>query len=473
VGVDGFDQRLAKLKRAQLEALVRGLAADHPDWLPAIERQLGELASAADSGAGPPKSQPRRRGPDTTRLRRELRSLWRSLGPEDTYAYVDVAREFAERAYTFLEKNDGRSALAVLETVTQEYVDIWFDLDDSNGDAAAYFNELAALWAEVILTADLSQAERRGYAEQLRQWQSECAAYCDVDAPFGVALEALATGAPAALDASPDFVLAQLNVLERQGRLEEALQLAERTGMVDRYLSLLVRLDRLPEAQDYAMGHLNQAYDVLAIAHALNEHGATKQALDLGEHGLTLAGEVWTLARWLRDAAADAGERDVAIRAGLRVLAERPTVDDYRALVNVAGDDWGALREAVLEELRERARISPIAVGEILVSEGLLDEAITLAEQVPTAYSFVEHVADAATTSHPEWVAQMSRRQAERIMDGAKAQYYYFAIAWLKRARAATLALDQQTEWRMYVSGLLGRHARKRSLVPGLKALQR
>ena len=57
----------------------------------------------------------------------------------------------------------------------------------------------------------------------------------------------------------------------------------------------------------------------------------------------------------------------------------------------------------------------------------------------------------------------MSRRQAERIMNAADARYYYYAIAWLKRARAASLALGQEQEWRAYVAALLAQHARKRS----------
>src|SRR5262249_32351486 len=120
-----------------------------------------------------------------------------------------------------------------------------------------------------------------------------------------------------------------------------------------------------------------------------------------------------------------------------------------------------------------RTRISPTAVGEIFVDEGLLDEAIALAEHVPMAYSFVEHMSDAAIASHPAWVEQMARRQAERIMDGANARYYHYAIAWLRRARAASIAMSHQAEWRAYVAGLMARHARKHSLLPGLKALQK
>ena len=119
----------------------------------------------------------------------------------------------------------------------------------------------------------------------------------------------------------------------------------------------------------------------------------------------------------------------------LRVVGLQPSVDDYRALVGVAGNDWVALREPLLDQFRERARHAPIEVGEILVYEGLLDEAISLADRLPNAYTCVEHVADAAIASHREWVERMARRQAGRILDGANARYYHYAIAWLKRAR--------------------------------------
>src|SRR5262249_48311898 len=161
---------------------------------------------------------------------------------------------------------------------------------------------LDALWAEAILTADMTQAERHTYTTQLRHWQSEVTDY-GVDAAFSVALEALRTEGPPGPGTSPELVGVQLNVLERHGRLEEALRVAEAADMSDRYLWLLIQLGRVREAQEYALRHLSQAHDVLIIARPLREHGASQQALELGAHGLSLAGEVWTLARWLRDAA--------------------------------------------------------------------------------------------------------------------------------------------------------------------------
>jgi len=76
------------------------------------------------------------------------------------------------------------------------------------------------------------------------------------------------------------------------GNLEEALKVAERADMPDRFLSLLVRMGRMSDAHQYAFQHLSQAHDVLAIPRTLHEHGATQQDVQLGEHGVSLAGEV-------------------------------------------------------------------------------------------------------------------------------------------------------------------------------------
>ncbi|HEY3059587.1 MAG TPA: hypothetical protein VGL99_11485 [Chloroflexota bacterium] len=78
------------------------------------------------------------------------------------------------------------------DTVTQEYVDTWFDRDDSDREAAAHFDELGQLRAKPILAADLGQAERRALSTPLRRWQSDIPDY-GADLTFGVALDALST----------------------------------------------------------------------------------------------------------------------------------------------------------------------------------------------------------------------------------------------------------------------------------------
>jgi uncharacterized Zn finger protein len=322
----------------------------------------------------------------------------------------------------------------------------------------------------------------------LADWQAETVDY-GIDTAFEAAqaavvqgwddaeLQRMLRGEPAASEseaawAEPTLAIARLHVLERQGRLEEVLHLADATRQVDRYVSLLVRLDRLAEARRYGLEQLTQAHDALVLARVLLEHGATQDALQIAEHGLTLAGELWTPARWLRDTAAAAGDPDRATRGALVALQESPALDDYQALQTVAGDRWPTLRDAVLTELRRAAAHSPSGVGEIFVHERLLDDAIAVADSAPYDYAMVEQVADAAIQTHPDWVIRMGRQQAERIMDAGQSRYYHHAVAWLKRSRTAALSAGRQDDWRQYLDGLLVRHARKYSLVPQLKQLR-
>src|SRR5205807_1039881 len=105
--------------------------------------------------------------------------------------------------------------------------------------------DLGAVWTEAILSADLTPAERQAWAKRLADWQSAIGDYCDVG--FAAAREAAEQGweysplqrvlkgeitekgawkgeAPGYADA---LAVARLNVLERQGRFQEYLHLAE------------------------------------------------------------------------------------------------------------------------------------------------------------------------------------------------------------------------------------------------------
>jgi len=490
---------LAPLDRGQLQALVQALAARQPDLADLIEDHVQALQSRPVETASSPAAVPHRRqtSVDTASLRRQIRSTLRSLGRlRSSEAYwqvggvVDEVRQLAERARPFIEAGDGRSGLTVLEAVTEEYMASWTELDDSDGEPSGLFEELGPLWTEALLSAELTPAERRAWATRLGQWQSEAADY-GVETAFDAAQAAAQQGwddpgvqrvlggaisATGAWDGeapwcADDLAVARLNVLERQGRLEEALHLAEAEGQTDRYVALLVKSGRVPEAVAYGLEQLLQTADALVLARALLAYGATREALRIAEHGLTLEGERLTLARWLRDTATAAGEPERAVQAGLAAVRALPSLADYQAIQALAGERWPGLRDEVLAELRRTPARSPSAVGEILLHEGRIADAIAVAEAAPYDYTLVEHVADAAVQSHPDWVIRTARQQAERIMDAGQSRYYHHAVAWLGRARAAALASGRQDEWGQYVASLLARHGRKYSLVPELKRL--
>jgi hypothetical protein len=143
-GLPGLEARLARLDRGQLLALIQALAARQPNLAELIEAQLSSGGAAAVPSSSAKSSATRGRlASAVAEIRRQMRSLSRAcdyLG-EATIAII----ELAEEARPYLDAGDGRSALAVLDAVTDELMSGWLDLDDSDGDAVGLFEDLGAL----------------------------------------------------------------------------------------------------------------------------------------------------------------------------------------------------------------------------------------------------------------------------------------------------------------------------------------
>jgi uncharacterized Zn finger protein len=416
------------------------------------------------------------------------------MRPSQAYGYVGgvvaAVSEVLGRARQLLEDGDGRGALVVLEAVTEEYLAGWELLDDSDGEASDFFRKLGAVWTEALLTADLSAKERRAWISKLEAWQAELGDY-GVDDAFGPALSAAEQGwdypplqrvlrgeiteqgawegdAP---DWADELTQVRLTILERQRRFEEYLHLAEAEGQTDRYATMLVRLGRSADALTYAREHLATAQETLTLATALWEHGEVERSLEGAELGLTREGPKGALASWLRDRAAERGQRERALKAATVAFDAELTLAAYLKVQELAGSDWPTHRPQLLDRLRTVRSYYPQGPVEVFLHEGLIADAIAAVNEGAT-HSLVELVADAAITSHPDWVIKASRQQAEPIMDEGKAQYYDAAARWLGKARAAYQVTGRQQEWQRYLTALLARHQRKYKLAPLLKALR-
>lgn len=197
-------------------------------------------------------------------IRRAVRDVLHSLGrmrASEAYwqvgAVVDGVREILDLAQERLAAGDGDGALAVLEAVTEAYLADWEGLDDSNGEASAFFEDLANSWMEALLSIDLTAAEGNTWAAKLQSWADDleedygvgeglCAAALAAserwDNPALLAvLQGKMTDDTRALAAlvtdSPNLTIARLNVLERQERFEEYLRLARVTGQTEARLN--------------------------------------------------------------------------------------------------------------------------------------------------------------------------------------------------------------------------------------------
>jgi uncharacterized Zn finger protein len=304
-----FDSLLSNLNREQLQLLLLKLVERDPSLVEIIEGQVDMLRSVSSKATptSPMAAPPQHTEVDVKAVRRQVRSIIHGLDrvrSSEAYwhvgAVVNGVRQLVEQAWSLIKADDGRNALILLEAITEEYIGEWENLDDSDGEASAFFEDLGTAWTEALLSADLTSQERKSWAKQLDAWQEDLNDY-GVDEEFIAAHEAALQGweypqlkrvlqgiiteqgawkgeAPFYAD---DLTEARLHILERRGRWQEYLYLAEAEGHTEEYVTMLVRVGRAQEAITYGNTYLATTEETLALAKTLYEHSEREQSLRL------------------------------------------------------------------------------------------------------------------------------------------------------------------------------------------------
>ena len=125
------------------------------------------------------------------------------------------------------------------------------------------------------------------------------------------------------------------------------------------------------------------------------------------------------------------GEKSRALPAAEVAYRDEISLENYRRVAEIAGEHWPERRTALLEYTRSKITAYPKGQVDVLVSEGLVGDAIAMLDPY-ASHTLVEQVVDAAleAQSHLEWAIEACRKQAEYIMDGGKAQLYAAAVNW-------------------------------------------
>src|SRR6266566_1794625 len=494
-----LESLLLGLTREQLQSLLLKLSEQEPLLTEAIEREVALLKTSQPTTPAPKVAPKPQVHVDVKAVRRQVQASIHSLDrmrSSEAYwqigAVVNEIGQVVEQAWTLIKADDGRQALAVLEAITEEYMSEWESMDDSDGEASSFFSTLGAAWTEAILSADLSREEREQWADQLAAWQEELDDY-GVDEAFDAPQTAAIDGwdypplqrvlqgsiteqgawegeAPFYAD---DLTKARLHILERRGRFQEYLYLAEAEGHSEEYVTMLVRMGRVKEAISYGQQYLATTDEALALAKALYEQGEVEQGLQMAEYGLTLEGHKATLAKWLRDHALSMGEKTRALPAAEAAFRGEISLENYQRVAEIAGEQWPERRRELLDYARQAKSSYPKGQLDVFLHEGLIEDAIGALDPY-ASHTLVEQVVDAAlqAQSHLDWVIEACRKQAEYIMDRGKADLYYSAATWLAKARKAYHLLGREGEWQTYLNELLNQHGRKYKLVPMLKNLR-
>ena len=480
-----LEETLSGLDRDQLLELLLKLAERDPSLAGLIE---SELSLSASSEAHPV---------NTEAIRRRIRSSIHDTGYRHYDDYwgtggdLDEARRVLEGAWSFIRSDDGRNALPVLEAITEEYMEAWETLDwemmgDEGGDLLDFFGEVGAALTEALLSVDLTPREKEDWSAKLDVWWGELGDY-GAGETFGAAFRAVEQGwsyppLVRVLEGEiPDneffeelfddpLTTARLNVLERRGRHEEYLHLSEAAEETTGHAIMLARLGRVEDAIEYGLERLAAPEEALAVAGALRERGEPQAALRVGEHGLSLEGRKDRLAIWVRDLAEGMGRPDLALRAAVTACRADPGLASYRRVRELSGEEWPERRAELLDHLRRNVPYYPRGHVEVFLHEELIQDAIDAVEESPVEV-LLEQVTEAAVESHPSWVIETCRAEAEEIMDSGSSKHYDEAVRWLAKARDAYLVHGREEEWRTYLDELIGLHQRKYKLRPMLKNL--
>lgn len=471
------------LSNMDKEALVRlfGRIIDNDPYLYYKLQTTLQFATAKDKPAQSHKN--RKTQVSKIGYRRQIQIILRSLsGYRHSEAYwmmsgmVDQLNHIRDTAYDFLEAGDASGALVILTALLMEVSGSYEEFDDSNGELGSFLAELALPMVEAILSADLSKTEHRSLTNELEPVIEELIAYGIDD--LDVILTALNHGwSEEELDELEDYsydptVLseAKLNILVRQNRIEDFLNLCLKTGEYPRYILKQIELGEFERAIEVAWKTLAQAGDALLVANRLRDAGHLEDALRLAEKGLELGGSKHNLGIWLGPIEEVQGRVEKAIQAYQAAFTSLPSLEIYKTLKKLSNNDWGTLKLAIMHILEDDQHANELV--DVYLFEEEWDAAIAVADRVGDwHYNLVEKVADGVIAFRPEWVIQASQKQAQGLIDKTQSKYYAIATHWLAKMKQAYLSTGGKAEWLAYLEGLKSTYSRRPALQAELKKL--
>lgn len=480
-------QLLNRLNPEQTQQLVQELVTKHPELIEAVDRYVLLLSHPQP----PTKDRKKRRSTlDVTLFRRQVKHIlqeglrWLEDGYEDD-PFTDALLKVLEKAQAFAVDGDGENAIASLEAITTACADEWDDLADYGGDSFPIAEALDAAWAEAILSSDISQPQIVDLRVMLETRQDT------MSADFSMSLAALEQGwddpqlkralqgngysDPEHLECpfASQLAAIRLQILERQNRHQEYLNLALAEGLILQYLTYLVQMGDIDLVMAAAQERMSTAEEAFALAQALRNSNHPKEALTIAQTGLTLPGlQRYELANWTAEFSEGFGNPALALEASILAFTLQPSLAEYQRAQALADTQWKKVKLKLLKALRQfQSWGAEWAKVEIFLHEGLIEDAIQTVQASFYPSDLVLRVMQAALPTHPEWVIETAQKAAEDIMNRGKADRYQDAIQWLTQVKAAHAQLNRHSEWMSYFNQLKMQHGRKRKLMDLFKVL--
>ncbi len=487
---------VADVSQETLQELLVEFAETHPHLVEWIETRL-ETAETQEAADTPQQTQS---DINIDSIRRQVNTALPSPHRKprsDPYTLFERAADdveaIIEQAWKAIEANDAETALDILEVIAEEIsAGDWIQLMPPDSYAMDdVLDELDSALTEAVLTANLSEASRERWEQRITEWNDELRRYAGLPY-FDTAVTAATHGweddtlqqamqgeigpeetqdcEGGYTDASID---PRLNVLEKQNRIEEYLNLAAAAGKTEAYATMLVKEVCFEESIEYGIEQFSSPGEFLTLATTLRDHEQTQAALTVAAHGLAVEGSSKDeLAKWLRDRASSMDDSELALEAAIEAFKADPSLGTWQAVEELAGENWDGIRSDLLDYLETHVPDNQAMNEqiEIFLYEIQYDEAIAIADQ-SNRTGVIEPVVDAVLEERPEWVMEVCKEQAEPIIEQGKYEQYHSAVQWLEKAGKAAQVAGERDEWRAYVEDSIDRHSRKYKLVPMLEEL--
>jgi uncharacterized Zn finger protein len=475
---------LTDMEKDSLVALIHRLVERSPDLYNEIEMAI-PLVEAGESKSGTVKKKRKTQVSEET-YRKQVRRIFKQ-SRYDYYddwnepAHLSDLEEILETAKKFLEADDAEGALIILRVLLEETLEDYEGEMDYNGDVAGFIQDLGMPMAEAILSLDMDKKARMALKEFVEEMLD------DLDEVIESSdLEVIRAALEYGWDELPDpdsqweeydeedwmlfdmLQVARLNVLKRQGRSDEYLQLAQKADP-HRYALELLDLGQVDEAIQ-ASKELRYNSEFLSVAKKLREAGRLDEAIALAERGLKLKGNsAYEIGTWLAPLEESQGRTEIALLAYRSAFEAHPAIELYRHVKRLAGSSWENLRPALLKKARE-LYFSDILV-DIHLEENEWDDAIKIVEKDFGSFRLLEKVAEALITHRPDWVIRVAIKQAEGLIEKTQSNLYPTAAKWLERARKAYRHKGHTAEWKAYIDNLRVVYARRPSLQRAIEKL--
>ncbi len=501
----GLNELLDRLNHIQTQTLVQELVAKEPELLNHIDRFVNKISPAIIQQVSTTESRPKcQTSVDPQPFRYQTKQMMRNClqhweeGGEENPIDEDLP-EILDQVQAFIDRGDGNNALVILTAITEACVEDWDEVSDYGAEGDDVIALLDPVWAAAVLTAELSSAEAIDLQVNLEEWQDQ------LSGEFAIAPEALRQGwnTPELLailqgenadlweDGRPKYAdkltRIRLEILNRQERYPEYLNLARAEDLIEEYLVMLAQMGQIAEVMAASV-RIKDAGQALTIAKVLREQDALKEALLIAKTGLNLPDRIarsqaeqqfftvhqspildrhrYELADWTSELAQGLGDPATALTARISAFKLRPTMRGYQQVQTLAGDTWQILQPDLLQHLRTMDNWSYAeAKVQIFLQEGSIDDAIVTVTDSYAKASLIQIVMAAAISERSDWVIATAIRPAEDIMNRGKAESYQEAVNWLAKARSAYLHLGRQNEWQAYRTQLVTTHGKKRKLM--------